>query len=807
MEEVVILSAKRTPIGKFKGALANFSAVRLGMIALEAALAAAQADIQQVDQVIFGNVLSAGNGQNIARQIAVNSGLSYEIPAMTINEVCGSGMKALIAAWQLIRLGEANLVAAGGTESMSQAGRFQKFDYETQAFQEAQSVMLQDGLMDAFSGGHMGITAENVAVQYQIEREEQDRFALLSQQKAVKAQAAHAFAKEIIPIELADGTLMIADESIRPQTSLEKLAALKPAFLSAGTVTAGNCSPINDGAAAVVLASKSYAEKNGLPYLAILEDYSEVGVDPALMGIAPTKAIEKLLKKTKRSLADIDLFQINEAFASASIAVQKELAIPDEKLNCYGGAIALGHPIGATGARIVATLISELDQLEKEQGIASLCIGGGLGLAVLVRKPKETAKKFYQLTKEERLEQLEEKQVLTPKTAELLRQDGLPEAIGAHLSENQISDFSIPLGVVPDYPINGKSYQIPLATEEPSVVAAASNAGKIIGKAGGFSAEVLGNWMLGQIVFCNLQDGAAIRQKLAASEAELLELAETCYPSIVRRGGGVKKLRWREMAAGYLSVDVLVDTKDAMGANILNTILEGLAEQLRRWFPEEEILFSILSNYATESLVRASCRIPTTLLGTKQYAGEQIARRLAQASDYAKLDPYRAATHNKGIFNGIDGLILATGNDTRAVAAAGHAYAARSGAYQGLSTWTVEANELVGELVLPLAVGTVGGATKILPKAQAALEILQLSHSDELAQVAAALGLGQNFAALKALVTDGIQRGHMAMQARTLAMTVGATGDEVATISRRLLKAAVMDTQTAEKLLCALRQS
>ena len=351
LEEIVILSAVRTPIGKYKGKLAAVSAVDLGAIAVKEAIKRADLKPDQVNQVFMGNVLQAGNGQNVARQSAVKAGIPYEVPATTINEVCGSGMKTIILGMQQILLGEAQVVVAGGTENMSQAPKFTRFDYETQEWQEPKSSMIYDGLTDAFSGKHMGLTAEKVAVEYGITREMQDQYAYESQMKAGRASKDGKFESEIVPVALADGSTVREDEGIRFDSTLEKISSLKPAFKEDGVVTAANASTLNDGASAVILAAKSYAIQHGLPYMAVISGYSEVGIDPSIMGMAPVSAINKLLTKLNYSIDEIDTFQINEAFAAASVAVQNELRLPEEKVNTYGGAIALGHPIGASGTR------------------------------------------------------------------------------------------------------------------------------------------------------------------------------------------------------------------------------------------------------------------------------------------------------------------------------------------------------------------------------------------------------------------------------------------------------------------------
>lgn len=377
VKEIVIIDALRTPVGRYDGALAEYTAANLGQHVVSSLLKRHEQLKTDIDQVIFGNVLQAGNGQNIARQIAIQSGLSNEVPASTINEVCGSGMKAIILAKQLLQLGEAEVVIAGGTESMSNAPIL-----KNRKTQEENLSMLNDGLVDSFSGISMGIVGETIAEQFGVSRKAQDEFAQNSQEKAVAATQAGAFKAEIVPLgNLED------DETPRPSSSLEKLATLRTAFKENGTVTAGNSSPVNDGASAVILATKAYAEQHHIPYLAELIDSTEVGIDPAIMGVSPIKAIKKLLERTNLSLSEIDLFEINEAFAASSLAVNQELELPAEKVNIYGGAIALGHAIGSSGARILTTLSYALKHEQKAYGIASLCIGGGLGLAVLLKNP------------------------------------------------------------------------------------------------------------------------------------------------------------------------------------------------------------------------------------------------------------------------------------------------------------------------------------------------------------------------------------------------------------------------------------
>ncbi|MFB5926293.1 acetyl-CoA C-acetyltransferase [Latilactobacillus sakei] len=386
MKEVVIMSAKRTPIGKFGGQLASLTAVDLGTIAAKAAIQAAGIEADQIDQAIFGNVLQAGSGQNVARQIALNSGLAQTSVAMTVNEVCGSGLKAIRLAQSAIVMGDADVVLVGGTESMSQAPYLNKGMRFGSKFGDQTVVdsISSEGLNDAFTNKPMGITAENVAAKYGITRLMQDTFALESHQKAAKATQAGWFDAEIVPVTVQQrrATFEVSqDEGIRPDTTLETMGKLRPAFQADGTVTAANASGINDGASAMIVMSKEKAEALGLIYQATLVGYQEVGMDPNYMGYTPVPAIQQLLAKQDQTVANIDLFEINEAFAASSVAVQNGLALDTAKVNVAGGAVALGHPIGASGTRIMTTLLHQLKRTNKTTGVASLCIGGGLGIA------------------------------------------------------------------------------------------------------------------------------------------------------------------------------------------------------------------------------------------------------------------------------------------------------------------------------------------------------------------------------------------------------------------------------------------
>ncbi|HEY8341675.1 MAG TPA: acetyl-CoA C-acetyltransferase [Calditerricola sp.] len=391
--DAVIVSAVRTPIGTFNGALSSVSATELGAAVIRAALERAGVAPEQVDEVIMGNVLQAGLGQNPARQAAIKAGLPHDVPAQTVNMVCGSGLKAVHLAAQAIWTGEADVVVAGGMENMSRAPYLlphARTGYRM-GNQTVVDSMIHDGLWCAFNDYHMGITAENLAEEYGITREEQDRFALWSQEKAARAIAAGKFRDEIVPVTVrsrkGEERTVDADEHPRPDTTLEKLAKLPPAFKPDGTVTAGNASGINDGAACLVVTSREKAEERGLTPLAVIRANASAGVDPQVMGIGPVPATRKALAKAGLALEDIDLIEANEAFAAQSLAVAKALGIPNDKLNVNGGAIALGHPIGASGARILVTLIHEMRRREARYGLATLCIGGGQGVATIVALP------------------------------------------------------------------------------------------------------------------------------------------------------------------------------------------------------------------------------------------------------------------------------------------------------------------------------------------------------------------------------------------------------------------------------------
>ena len=391
MEEAVILSAVRTPVGTFNGSFADIPATELGQIVVAEALRRSGVPAEKIDEVLMGNVLSAGLGMNPARQASIFAGLPDSVPATTINKVCGSGLKTVALAAQAIRAGDAQVLVAGGLESMSRAPYLLQKARTGYKMGNAELVdeMILDGLWDAFEHCHMGITAENVAKEFEVSREDQDEFAALSQKRAGEAIQAGAFKREIVPVTVKGrkgDTTVDTDEHPRPGTTAESLAGLKPAFTKDGGVTAGNASGINDGAAATVVASASRAEAEGWKPIARIKAYASVGVAPRIMGIGPAPATRAVLKKAGMQLSDIDLFELNEAFAAQSVAVARDLAVPEDKLNIRGGAIALGHPIGASGTRILTTLLHAMQDNDATMGLAALCIGGGQGIAMVVER-------------------------------------------------------------------------------------------------------------------------------------------------------------------------------------------------------------------------------------------------------------------------------------------------------------------------------------------------------------------------------------------------------------------------------------
>lgn len=389
MKEVVIASAVRTPIGSFGGALSGVSAVDLGATAIKEAIKRASISPDMVDETIMGCILQAGLGQGVGRQAAVKAGIPVEKPAMTINMLCGSGLKAVQLALQSIATGESEIVVAGGTESMSQAPYLLKNARTGYRMGHGELVdsMIFDALTDVFNNYHMGVTAENLAEKYGISREEQDAFATASQNKTEAAMNAGKFKEEIVPIVIPNkkGDITVdTDEFPRAGVTVEGLTKLKPAFKKDGTVTAGNASGVNDGAAAIVVMSAEKAKELGIKPMARIIGYGSAGVDPSIMGIGPVPAVRKALERAGLKLDDIDLIEANEAFAAQSLAVAKELGLNMEKVNVNGGAIALGHPVGASGARILTTLLYEMQRRGSKRGLATLCIGGGMGTAVVV---------------------------------------------------------------------------------------------------------------------------------------------------------------------------------------------------------------------------------------------------------------------------------------------------------------------------------------------------------------------------------------------------------------------------------------
>jgi acetyl-CoA C-acetyltransferase len=390
MNDIVIVSAARTPVGSFSGALSSLPAHDLGAVALAAAIERAGVPIGEVDELILGQILSAGEGQNPARQAGRKAGLPDEKTAFGINQLCGSGLRAVALAAQQIRTGESKIVAAGGMESMSQAPHAAHLRNGVKMGpMEFIDTMLKDGLIDAFHGYHMGVTAENVATKFQITRDQQDEFALGSQQKASAAQKAGKFKDEIAPVTVKTrkGDIVVSDdEFIRHDATLDGLKKLRPAFSKDGSVTAGNASGINDGAAVLIVMSAAEADKRGLKPIARIASFATAGVDPAIMGTGPIPASRKALERAGWKIGDLDLIEANEAFAAQALAVNKDLGWDPAKVNVNGGAIALGHPIGASGARVLVSLLHEMEKRNAKKGLATLCVGGGMGVAMTVER-------------------------------------------------------------------------------------------------------------------------------------------------------------------------------------------------------------------------------------------------------------------------------------------------------------------------------------------------------------------------------------------------------------------------------------
>jgi len=389
-QEIVIVDAARTAVGNFSGGLATLSGAQLGAEVIKQLISRNKLKPEDVSEVIMGQVLTAGVGQNPARQAAIHGGVAQEATAYTINQVCGSGLRAVAEGMKSIQSGDASIVIAGGQESMSLSPHTMHLRNGVKMGDgKMQDTMIVDGLWDAFNNYHMGITAENIAQQFQITREDQDKFAVASQQKAAKAQADGKFKAEIIPITIKGkkgDTVVEADEFIRGDTTLDSLGKLRPAFKPDGTVTAGTSSGINDGAAAVVLMSRAEADKRGLKPLAVIKSWATAGVDPSIMGTGPIPASKKALEKAGWTIKDLDLIEANEAFAAQAISVNRGMGWDESKVNVNGGAIALGHPIGASGARVLTTLLHEMNRGNAKKGLATLCIGGGMGIAMCVEK-------------------------------------------------------------------------------------------------------------------------------------------------------------------------------------------------------------------------------------------------------------------------------------------------------------------------------------------------------------------------------------------------------------------------------------
>lgn len=392
MKKAVIVSAVRTPIGSYGGVFKNFNSVQLGIVAVKEALKRAKISPEQVEELIFGNVLQAGQGQNVARQVSIGSGIPDSVSSFTVNKVCGSGLKTVALAVQAIRSGDADIIVAGGTENMSMAPYLLSSHRWGQRMGDSKVIdyMVNDGLSDVFNNYHMGITAENIAEKYGFTREDQDLLAAASQQKAEKAITEGKFKDEIVPVEIpqrkGDPVVIDTDEFPKYGTTVEKLSKLRPAFKKDGTVTAGTSSGINDGAAAIIVMSEDKAKELGIEILAEIVSYSAGGVDPAIMGTGPIPATKKALEKAGMTVENLDLIEANEAFAAQALSVAKELNFDMEKVNVNGGAIALGHPIGASGARILVTLLYEMKKRDNKIGLATLCIGGGQGMSVIVKR-------------------------------------------------------------------------------------------------------------------------------------------------------------------------------------------------------------------------------------------------------------------------------------------------------------------------------------------------------------------------------------------------------------------------------------
>lgn len=422
---------------------------------------------------------------------------------------------------------------------------------------------------------------------------------------------------------------------------------------------------------------------------------------------------------------------------------------------------------------------------------------------------KNPFEKYYKKTKIEKLSILEELNYLTHEEVENIKhQIGLSEEVASHMIENQITLYNLPFGIAPNFFINGKDYVIPMVTEEPSVIAAASNAAKIIKQAGGFTTSQVERYMIGEVALQHCPNPIQAIKMIQNNSEKLLKIANEAYPSIVNRGGGAIRLHVNQLKneeADFVVVYLTVNTCEAMGANMLNTMLEALVVPLEE-LTNGKRLMAILSNFAVHSLASATCQIPCSLLAKGDISGEEVRDNIISATNFAKMDIFRATTHNKGIMNGIDAITIATGNDWRAIEAGCHAYASQTGKYQPMTNWQkAENGDLIGTITIPLAVGTVGGSIGIHPSAQLAHSLLDYPSASQLAQITACVGLNQNLAALKALVTDGIQKGHMQLQAKSLAIAVGATGKEIPQLTNALLKEKSFNQELAKQLLMNLR--
>ena len=420
---------------------------------------------------------------------------------------------------------------------------------------------------------------------------------------------------------------------------------------------------------------------------------------------------------------------------------------------------------------------------------------------------KEAFHKFYQKTWQERLETLKEVTDLSADQVTLLAKEGRHQEIFDAMVENYLTDYSLPQGLATNLLLDGKDYVVPMVTEEPSVVAAASNGAGIIKKAGGFTSHSEERLMVGQVILQEVSQPQVIKAQIEAQATDFLACANQAHPSIVRRGGGARFIEVRILSEvdGLVSVDLGVDVKEAMGANMLNTMLEAVAQKIRTEL-NQDVLMAILSNYALHSLVTVTCEIDENLLAKNDLSGQQVAQKIALASKVAQLDPYRATTHNKGIMNGVDAVVLASGNDWRAIEAGAHAYASRDGQYRGLASWKYQDHKLYGSLTLPMPVGSVGGSIGIIPLVKVNHQLLKIDSAQELAKVIVAIGLGQNLAALKALVTEGIQKGHMHLQLKTLALKVGATSKEVGPLVAQMEARKKRDEASAREILSEIRE-